>query len=711
MRRSYHQRKRLKKRAPGGAKNVGPPRKPRHFKIRPGADAGLKKVFARIGTPPQSAFKPDPFQLRAVEAIAASDCLVTAPTGAGKTWIAEQAIARVLQEGGRAWYASPLKALSNTIYQRFSRLFGSHQVGILTGDRKENADAAVIVGTTEILRNHLYDAMQEGIDIPTDLVVMDEAHFLGDADRGVVWEEIMIYLPRRIPLLMLSATIGNAHEIAAWLHSIRHRDCRVVAAGNRPVPLFPLFLHPGGTLAPLLANSGKKRLHGRLRQYLKLKRPPLLAPPAVLPPFGPIMRVLRKYRLLPVIFFMKSRKDCDRALERCRDLDLPAGTDPSDHHDRIDTLTRKHAHLSGHKQLASLKHNAVAAHHSGQLPAWKLLVETLMTEGRLNAVFATSTVAAGVNFPARTVAFQHSDRFNGHEFLPLNATEFHQMTGRAGRRSMDKIGFALLLPGKYMDLRLCARLVSAPAAAVTSQIKIDFGMVLNLLLSHSPDQIENLLAQSFAAFLLAVRKKQARRRSHLKQAPQLLAEDFRRHLSFLQHSGYVEGDGCLTIDGRWASKLRVDQPLLIAEAFRRDLLPKADPALLAAMVASFVDERELEEGRGWQAAPTVLKNAFRSVQRGMQPFMRALAKHGFRTKNLHISPSLTLWAWAQDYPWSLLCRASGMEEGDLAGLILRCADNLRHIRALADVFPTAAETARQAVDLIVREPVAGIYDL
>ncbi len=217
-------------------------RVPQKLPIRPGADASLKKVFAGIGIPPSKAFQADSFQTEALEVIENSDCLVTAPTGAGKTWIAEQAIARFREKNGKSWYACPLKALSNAKYAEFSSIFGSQNVGILTGDRQENPDAPIIVGTTEILRNQLYDAMHRGKSLATDFVVLDEAHFLGDEDRGVVWEEIMIYLPVRIPLLLLSASIGNAGQIADWLASIRSTPCRVVEETVRPVPLFsPVF--------------------------------------------------------------------------------------------------------------------------------------------------------------------------------------------------------------------------------------------------------------------------------------------------------------------------------------------------------------------------------------------------------------------------------------------------------------------------------------
>ena len=212
--------------------------------LKPGSEKSLKHVFKKIGIPEENLFVPDPFQLQAIKAIMKSDCLVTAPTGSGKTWIAEQVAQKVIEKKGRVWYATPLKALTNSIHAQFSKLFGKENVGILTGDIKENPDAAIVIGTTEILRNQLYDAMYTGENLTCDLIILDEAHFLGDEQRGVVWEEIMIYLPVRIPLLLLSATIGNPFQIAKWLESIRGKRCHVIENHDRPVPLFPLFMHP-----------------------------------------------------------------------------------------------------------------------------------------------------------------------------------------------------------------------------------------------------------------------------------------------------------------------------------------------------------------------------------------------------------------------------------------------------------------------------------
>jgi superfamily II RNA helicase len=647
--------------------------------------------------PQQRPFEPDPFQLEAVAAIERADCLVTAPTGAGKTWIAEQAIARMHAHGRRAWYASPLKALSNSKYAEFGETFGAAHVGILTGDRKENPDAPIIIGTTEILRNQLYDAMYAGEDLPTDLVILDEAHFLGDKDRGVVWEEVMIYLAPRIPILMLSATIGNAEQIAGWLSSIRHKPCTVVQEVKRPVDLAPLFFHPSGTLMPLLAQDrakGKTRIYKKVKRYLDSKNPPVLSRPRELPPFGKIVRVLRKYRLLPAIFFLKSRANCDKALALCYDQKARR---QERLRQRLDEILEADPHLAHHDQLWYLKRRGVGAHHAGQLPAWKAVLETLMSEGLLDAIFATSTVAAGVNFPARSVVFLNSDRFNGHTFAPLTSTEFHQMIGRAGRRGMDRIGFAVVLPGPFMDVRAVAGLLRSPPSDVLSQIKVNFSMVLNLLLSYTPEQAQDLLQQSFATYTKAKGKRE-------RTADRYLAHDFSRHLSFLKETGYVTQEGQLTDAGKWASQLRIDQPLLIAEGLRLGLLPASDPALLAGIIASTVHDREAGDAVDERLLSRALERAFITVQRGLKPLARLMRAGGFETRSLYLRPAATMQAWAIGRPWTQVALRSKMAEGDLAMLISRTADHLRHIRTLGHVFPQIARTAGQAVEQITREP-------
>jgi superfamily II RNA helicase len=228
-------------------------------------ERALRKLLEGIGSPAPAPFKPDAFQLEALAALEYEDVLVTAPTGSGKTWIAREEIRRLLEQGRRAWYTSPLKALTNSKYQEFTAEFGSERVGILTGDRKENGDAPLVVGTTEIYRNQLFDALRGGSSLRADLVVMDEAHYLADEERGHVWEEAIILTPPRVRLLLLSATIGNAEEFAKWIEEVRGVHCGIVARpGARPVPLRAAFLYPDGQLAPLLDEDGN--LHPEIEQ-------------------------------------------------------------------------------------------------------------------------------------------------------------------------------------------------------------------------------------------------------------------------------------------------------------------------------------------------------------------------------------------------------------------------------------------------------------
>ncbi len=684
------------------------------LKIRPGLEPSLTKVFERIGIPQQADFIPDQFQIDAVKAIEQSDCLVTAPTGSGKTWIAEQAIAAALKKGQSVWFGTPLKALTNTIYARFTELFGIDSVGILTGDIKENSNAPIIVGTTEIFRNQLYDSMHRGDNLRTDLVILDEAHYLSDPDRGVVWEEIMIYLPPRIPMLLLSATIGNSKQIADWLYSIRKVECTIIEETKRSVPLHTLFFHPSGTLTPLVvnkANQQKTFLHKRVNEFIIGKNPPVLCPPGKLPPMGEVISVLNHYNLLPAIFFMKSRSDCDQAIqfyakrpifiepERQKKLSI-----------RISELLDDNPHIKNHKQRYELEHCAVGAHHSGQLPAWKIIIETLMSEGLLNAMFATSTVAAGVNFPARSVVILNSDRFNGVEFMSLSSTEFNQMTGRAGRRGMDNVGFAVALPGKFMNLRLMSKLVSAPPLPVSSQIKINFSMILNLLLSNSPEQIKELLNKSFASWMINKKrtaiKKSEKKMFAVNNQTNYLWQDFLLHLDFLKQEGFVDEKNSLTEDGIWASKLRIDTPLLVAEGFRLDIFPKKDPAILTAIIASFVNERDFTDTSLLKRnTPKKLLTAFLKVKRILTPFAHNMLDNGFDVSPLYLQPAVTLYAWTSGEKWDDVLRNAEIAEGDLSRLILRTADNLQHIANLSDHFPEIASTAKQAKEIIMRSPV------
>ncbi|HPD60188.1 MAG TPA: DEAD/DEAH box helicase [Thermodesulfobacteriota bacterium] len=731
----------------------------------------LKKIFAQIGIPLEAPFRPDDFQLEALEKLKSSDVLVSAPTGSGKTWIALEAIKEYLKQGKRVWYGSPLKALSNSKYEEFIHELGKDNVGILTGDRKENSDAPVIVGTTEILRNQLYDVMYSLSDLNVDLAILDEAHYLSDSDRGVVWEEVLIYLPHRVKLLLLSATLENGEEIANWLAEIRGVPCTVVNSERRPVPLFPLFLFPNGEITPLSERRGllpqiKSFLHSN--SLLRRKRRPSGSQH-----YGDIINHLRIHNLLPAIFFLKSRADCDQALMTCGSAPKLSLREEERFREVLETLLSEFPFLRSHRQLPDLIHSRVVSHHAGQLPQWKILIEKMMNAGLLDAIFSTSTVAAGVNFPARTVVIVQSDRFNGIDFSPLTATELHQMTGRAGRRGKDNIGFALVIPGTFQDPYLIDTLLSSRPEPIESQIQINFSMALNLLLSHRPDDIRELLDQSFATFQnrKSQKKLEEKWESLWERLNQLLPQcrydlkdkkrvadlityggkqemcngcvhsslcdlrgrnrvrglmyrmkklsrkiektrhwlwlDFERHLEFLYDTGFVTVDKHLTPDGVWASQLRVDQPLLIAECIRRQAFEAVSPEILAGLIAPFVSDKPKEIEVDVRRIPDarVLEKAFIAMILKLDHLREMVLSQGFASPPLQLWPAIALFIWAKGYSWDDLLELIPIEEGDLVMLILRTADHLRQVLNLEMTHPALAKKASQTLPLILREPV------
>jgi superfamily II RNA helicase len=474
----------------------------------------VRRLLEGIGTPARAEFKPDPFQLEAFAALEHEDVLVTAPTGSGKTWIAREEIRRLLAEGKRAWYTSPLKALTNSKYQEFAEAFGADKVGILTGDRKERADAPLIVGTTEVYRNQLFDALREGQELRTDLVIMDEAHYLADEDRGHVWEEAIILTPPRVRLLLLSATVGNAEEFAAWVAEVRGVHCGVVSRpGARPVPLRAAFLYPDGQLAPLFDEAG--HFNHEIASFLERsgaprqtsyrggeRRPQPRGSRMHMPEMPPasLLSALGSYDLLPSIVFLPTRRRCDEAA-----TEAALGRREADTARRearrvvMREFLAEHAEIRKHRHWDVVLRGGVASHHAGHLPAWKLLIEKLMSAGLLDAIFATATVAAGVDFPARTVVLSNIDVRRGQGWRTLTASEFQQMTGRAGRRGRDRVGFIVAAPGTHQDPQKMAALLGASPDPLESQFRATYTTLLNLLDAYGNfAQVREIAARSFA---------------------------------------------------------------------------------------------------------------------------------------------------------------------------------------------------------------------
>ncbi|MCS6874113.1 MAG: DEAD/DEAH box helicase [Pyrinomonadaceae bacterium] len=456
----------------------------------------LERLLEGIGSPEPTAFKPDKFQLEALQAIEHGDVLVTAPTGSGKTWIAREEIRRLLYEGKRAWYTTPLKALTNSKYIEFCEEFGAENVGILTGDRKENVKAPLIVGTTEIYRNQLFDALRQGENVRTDFLILDEAHYLSDDDRGHVWEESIILTPPRIRILLLSATIGNPEEFAAWIEEVRGTKVKIVRATKRPVELRAAFIAPNLALMPLFNNKGK--INQDIFAFSDFpSREPLRLPE--IPPTK-LISALREYNLLPAIVFMPTRRRCDEAA-----LEILHRTTSTDKEKKllraefIEKFEADYPEIREHRHKNLVIQAGVASHHAGHLPAWKLLVEKMMSSGLLDAIFATSTVAAGVDFPARTVVISNADTRSSQGWRPLQVNELQQMTGRAGRRGKDKVGFVVLAPSNFQSPTKIASLLRSEPDPMQSKFKATYSTLLNLLDAYGSFwQVRQIAERSFA---------------------------------------------------------------------------------------------------------------------------------------------------------------------------------------------------------------------
>ncbi|MGA8544014.1 MAG: RNA helicase [Mycobacterium sp.] len=483
------------------------------------------------------AFGLDGFQQQACAALESGHgVLVCAPTGAGKTVVGEFAVHLALAAGGKCFYTTPLKALSNQKHSDFVARYGKDQIGLLTGDLSVNANAPIVVMTTEVLRNMLYadSPVLQGLSY----VVMDEVHFLADRMRGAVWEEVILHLPDEVRLVSLSATVSNAEEFGGWIQTVRG-DTTVVVDEHRPVPLwqhmlvgkriFDLFDYDGhdvqGTAnrrqpivdPNLLRHIAHRREADRLSDWRGPRRqggrggPGRSGRPSFYrPPSRPdVIAMLDSEGLLPAITFVFSRAGCDAAVAQCLRSSLRLTTEEDraqiaeviDH--RCGDLQDSDLAVLGYYEWREGLLRGIAAHHAGLLPVFRHTVEELFTAGFIKAVFATETLALGINMPARTVVLERLVKFNGEQHVPLTPGEYTQLTGRAGRRGIDIEGHAVVLwhPGDpTSEPAEVAGLASTRTFPLRSSFAPSYNMTINLVNQVGPEQAHRLLEQSFAQY-------------------------------------------------------------------------------------------------------------------------------------------------------------------------------------------------------------------
>jgi superfamily II RNA helicase len=441
-------------------------------------------------------FELDDFQKQAIAALNANQSVVVcAPTGSGKTLIGEYAIYRALAHGKRVFYTTPLKALSNQKLRDFREQFGAEQVGLLTGDMSIQRDAPILVMTTEIFRNMLYGTPigQVGTSlVDVEAVVLDECHYMNDRQRGTVWEESIIYCPPGIQLVALSATIANSDQLTDWIGEV-HGSTELIYSDFRPVPLEFSFCNPKG-LFPLLSSNGKS-INPRLKPKGARQRGRQDAPSV-----GYVISQLQRRDMLPAIYFIFSRRGCDKAVNDLANASLVNASEAMALKTQIDEFLARNPEAGRAGHIESL-YRGIAAHHAGVLPAWKGLIEELFQQGLIKVVFATETLAAGINMPARTTVISSLSKRTDDGHRPLKASEFLQMAGRAGRRGMDQIGYVVTVQTPFEGAIEAARLATSKADPLVSQFTPSYGMVLNLLQTHSIEEAQNLIERSFGYYL------------------------------------------------------------------------------------------------------------------------------------------------------------------------------------------------------------------
>ncbi|HSM02859.1 MAG TPA: DEAD/DEAH box helicase [Acidimicrobiia bacterium] len=449
-------------------------------------------------------FPADRFQIDAARAIDRSaSVVVTAPTGSGKTVVAEAAIARALERGERAVYTTPLKALSNQKFGDFRESHGDAAVGLLTGDNSIKGSAPIVVMTTEVLRNMMYAGSPDLEDV--GVVILDEVHYLQDPARGGVWEEIIVHLDRRIPLVCLSATVANADEFAAWVRE-RRGDTELVVETERPVPLESTYLirdrWEKGSLRLFPIFQGN-RPNERVAKTL---RGPQAARRYASPRRHETCELLRRRRLLPAIYFIFSRAGCDSAASGvvARGLRLTSSEEAAEIRSVAEANT---SHLRpedlgvlGYDRWLHALEAGIASHHAGLVPAMKETVEYLFARGRVRLVFATETLALGINMPARTVVLENLSKFTGETHELLQPGDYTQLTGRAGRRGIDEAGTAVVLHSPYVPFDRAAGIAARGSHPLRSSFRPTYNMTVNLVARYERDRAEELLGSSFAQF-------------------------------------------------------------------------------------------------------------------------------------------------------------------------------------------------------------------
>lgn len=639
-------------------------------------------------------FQLDPFQNQAIEWIDKDhSLLISAPTGSGKTLIAEKAVEKALSQGKSVIYTAPIKALSNQKFRDFQQRFGEEKVGILTGDVAINAGAPLLIMTTEIYRNSLFENSDR--IKKTAWVIFDEVHYLDDAERGTVWEEAILFTPPEIRILALSATIPNVRELASWIQTVHDRPIAVVEESKRPVPLHFFYQCQGQFFTNLksLRKDGYLARDNWQLSYREQRRGfrQMRARPNRMSDL--IDHLIREDRL-PAIYFAFSRKRTAALAWEVAHYALLNKKEREEVTRLFDELCARYALTEERsaQDMRPLVEQGIAYHHAGMLPTLKEVIERLFTSRLLKLIFTTETFALGINMPARTVIFDELEKFYGDGFKALTTRDFYQMAGRAGRRGMDTEGFAYcrVLPHD-IPFPEVQRIIYGNPEPVQSQFNAAYATVLNLYRDLG-DGLLDIYPRSFHYF-------QASRRGRDRGFDLIKSK-----LDLLKELRYIE-NGKLSEKGEFASSV-FGYELLLTEMYQDKALEGLDESKLNVFLAGLIFEP-----RKGLTEPPKLSHENEELLKLTQHYHRIIHKHEQNykirpyTKPPHFHLAKAVEGWTRGEPFEKISQATSEDEGSLVRYLRMVIQLLREIANATHASETVRHKAQKARRLIDRDVV------
>jgi superfamily II RNA helicase len=652
-------------------------------------------------------FQLDDFQLKAISKVEdGKSVIVSAPTSAGKTIIAEFAIDRSLEKGERVIYTTPLKALSNQKFRDFKKRFGERNIGIMTGDIVINREAPVLIMTTEIFRNMLYQDISSINGV--GCAVLDEIHYITDEERGTVWEEVIISCPPEIQLVTLSASIESIERFARWVSSLKGKEMAVIENRKRPVPLTHYYFFQGEFYPFLkwgvIQQNETRKINNKVAmlqrkaprgQFIKQYGNPKFAAQIELS----LLRELQRNEMLPAIFFKFSRSGCDASAARARkrnliQLDGDESTKILEFQEKfLKELSEDELRLRQTDQVFYLSRGGVGVHHAGLIPKSKEYIELLFTMGLLKVVFATETLALGINMPARTTVITAFSKYGGNEkHRILLPNEYIQLTGRAGRRGIDSSGNAVVPFEAWTKPLKVFEIAASPPDEITSSFRLSYNTVLNVIENHGFENALPFLKQSFAYYLAKLN------RINIGE----FDKTFHGIIKILRYFGYLL-DGELTQKGYALRFLHGANELLISELIDSGLLDGLSAQEVCALLCTFAYDGDKKDSMEYHLPKSFRANIKITIDMTMKKIQKIERPVKTLTTGPNYGASGSIYLWSQGVGFAELANQSQLDEGDIIRSIRQTVEVIRQVHKYISSSDELRKKLEIALSLLYRD--------